>query len=111
MIYVNITELIGETPLLQLQRLPQTWGCVADILLKLEGLNPAKSVKDRIAISMITDAERSGLIQPGHSTIVEATSGNTGIGLAMVCAVKGYRLMVIMPEHMGMERKIGRAHV
>jgi cysteine synthase A len=86
-IYHDITELIGHTPLLRLNHLPQEMGCVAEIVLKMEGMNPAKSVKDRIAISMITEAEQAGLIQPHHSTIVEATSGNTGIGLAMVCAV------------------------
>lgn len=104
-IYANVTETIGRTPLVKLQRLPHQFGCVADIVLKLEGLNPAKSVKDRIAASMMAAAERAGLIQPGISTIVEATSGNTGIGLAMVCAAKGYRLILTMPEHMSRERQ------
>lgn len=104
-IYTNITEVIGRTSLVRLGRLPQKFGCLADLVLKLEGMNPAKSVKDRIAISMITQAERSGLIQPGVSTIVEATSGNTGIGLAMVCAAKGYRLILTMPENMSRERQ------
>ncbi len=104
-IYANITEIIGHTPLVRLQRLPQQFGCVAEIVLKLEGMNPAKSVKDRIAVSMIVEAERAGLIQPGISTIVEATSGNTGIGLAMVCAAKGYRLILTMPENMSRERQ------
>lgn len=104
-IYSDVTEIIGHTPLIQLQRLPQQAGCVADIVLKLEGLNPAKSVKDRIAISMLAEAERAGLIQPGVSTIVEATSGNTGIGLAMVCAAKGYHLILTMPGHMSQERQ------
>jgi cysteine synthase A len=104
-IYHDITEVIGHTPLLRLNRLPQEMGCVAEIVLKMEGMNPAKSVKDRIAISMITEAEQAGLIQPHHSTIIEATSGNTGIGLAMVCAVKGYRLILTMPENMSVERQ------
>ncbi|BAY30397.1 cysteine synthase [Nostoc carneum NIES-2107] len=104
-IYHDITEIVGHTPLVKLQRLPQLFGCVAEIVLKLEGMNPAKSVKDRIAISMMREAERTGLIQPGISTIVEATSGNTGIGLAMVCAAKGYRLILTMPENMSQERR------
>lgn len=104
-IYANITEIIGHTPLVQLQRLPQLFGCVAEIVLKLEGMNPAKSVKDRIAVSMMLEAEQAGLIQPGISTIVEATSGNTGIGLAMVCAAKGYRLILTMPDNMSRERQ------
>ncbi|APD47154.1 cysteine synthase A [Synechococcus sp. CS-602] len=104
-IYPSVLEVIGRTPLVQLQRLPRRWGCDADIVLKLEGLNPAQSVKDRIAASMIMEAENAGLIQPGISTIVEATSGNTGIGLAMVCAARGYRLILTMPEHMSRERQ------
>jgi len=104
-IYRDITEIIGQTPIVRLQQLPKQFGCVADIVLKLEGLNPAKSVKDRIAVSMITTAEEAGLIQPGVSTIIEATSGNTGIGLAMVCATKGYRLILTMPEHLSWERQ------
>jgi cysteine synthase A len=104
-IHSDITGTIGHTPLVRLQQLPQQYGCVADLVLKLEGMNPAKSVKDRIAVSMVTEAEHAGLIQPGVSTIVEATSGNTGIGLAMVCAARGYRLILTMPEHMSQERR------
>jgi cysteine synthase A len=105
LIHRDITAVVGHTPLVKLQRLPQQFGCVAEIVLKLEGMNPAKSVKDRIAVSMILEAEAAGLIQPGVSTIVEATSGNTGIGLAMVCAAKGYRLMLTMPANMSRERQ------
>ncbi|MGK7902489.1 MAG: cysteine synthase A [Hormoscilla sp.] len=104
-IYHNITETIGRTPLVQMQNLPKSSGCAAKIVLKLESMNPAKSVKDRIAISMITAAEKQGLITPGVSTIIEATSGNTGIGLAMVCAAKNYRLILTMPENMSRERQ------
>lgn len=104
-IYSNITEIIGHTPLIRLTNLSQKLGCVADIVLKLESFNPAKSIKDRIAISMINEAEKVGLIEPKVSTIIEATSGNTGIGLAMVCAAKGYRLILTMPENMSQERQ------
>ncbi|MDJ1180579.1 cysteine synthase A [Roseofilum sp. BLCC_M91] len=104
-IYQNITELIGATALVHLRHLPKQFNCQAEIVLKLEGLNPAKSVKDRIALSMITEAEQAGLITPGVSTIIEATSGNTGIGLAMVCAAKNYRLILTMPENMSRERQ------
>ncbi|MDB9493972.1 cysteine synthase A [Spirulina major CS-329] len=104
-IHPNITTTIRNTPLVRLQRLPHACGCHADVILKLEGMNPAKSVKDRIAVSMIQAAETAGLIQPGQSTIIEATSGNTGIGLAMVCAAKGYRLILTMPENMSHERQ------
>lgn len=104
-IYESITEIIGRTPLLRLQKLPQQVGCAADIVLKLESFNPAKSLKDRIAISLIQEAERAGLIEPGVSTLIEATSGNTGVSLAMACAVKGYRLILTMPENMSQERQ------
>jgi cysteine synthase A len=104
-IHHDMTTTVGHTPLLRLHRLPQQFGCGAELVLKLEGLNPAKSVKDRIAVSMVLEAEQVGLIQPGVSTIVEATSGNTGIGLAMVCAAKGYRLILTMPEQMSGERQ------
>ena len=98
----SVLELVGNTPLVRLNKLPKPGG--ATILAKLESLNPAGSVKDRIAVSMIGDAERRGLLRPG-STIVEPTSGNTGIGLAMVAAVRGYRLILTMPDDMSVERQ------
>lgn len=95
-------ELIGDTPLVELQRIPRHGS--ARILGKLESLNPGGSVKDRIALAMIDEAERSGRLKPGD-TIVEPTSGNTGIGLAVVAAIKGYRLILTMPEDMSVERR------
>jgi len=98
----SVLDLVGNTPLVRLNRLPGP-RC-AEVLGKLESVNPAGSVKDRIAVSMVEDAERKGLLAPG-TTIVEPTTGNTGIGLAMVAAVKGYRLILTMPEDMSLERR------
>lgn len=98
----SILELIGETPLVKLNRIVPEGA--ADVYLKLEAFNPGSSVKDRIALSMVEDAERTGKLKPGN-TIVEPTSGNTGIGLAMVAAAKGYRAILIMPDTMSLERR------
>ncbi|HXA15786.1 MAG TPA: cysteine synthase A [Thermoanaerobaculia bacterium] len=102
-IYNNITELIGSTPLVKLNRIVPAGAAEVDV--KLESFNPLSSVKDRIAISMVTEAEKAGELTPGKSTIVEATSGNTGIGLAFVAAAKGYRCVLVMPDTMSVERR------
>ena len=103
-IYTSADQLIGKTPLLELTHIEKKLGLKAKILAKLEYLNPAGSVKDRVAKAMIDDAEEKGLLKPG-SVIIEPTSGNTGIGLAAVAAARGYRIIIVMPETMSVERR------
>ena len=100
----QLTELIGNTPLLELNKYSKTKGLDTPLIAKVEYFNPGGSVKDRIALAMIEDAEQKGLLKPG-ATIIEPTSGNTGVGLALVAAVKGYRLILTMPETMSVERR------
>ena len=103
-IYDSLLSLVGHTPLLEVQHIAQVEGLKARLIVKLESFNPGGSVKDRVALSMIEDAERRGLLHPGV-VIIEPTSGNTGIGLAWVAAVKGYRLILTMPDTMSRERQ------
>ena len=103
-IYTSVDQLIGRTPLLELTRIEEAYHLKARILAKLEYLNPAGSVKDRVAKMMIEEAERTGRLGPG-SVIIEPTSGNTGIGLAAVAAARGYRIIIVMPETMSVERR------
>ena len=103
-IYASADELIGKTPMLQLKNAEKKLNLSSTVLAKLEYLNPAGSVKDRVALSMINDAEEKGILTP-DSVIIEPTSGNTGIGLAMVCAARNYRLIIVMPDSMSLERR------
>ena len=116
-VYQNITSLVGNTPLLELSTIEREENLEARVIVKLEYFNPGGSVKDRIALAMVEDAERRGALKPG-GTIIEPTSGNTGVGLAMVAAAKGYKAIIVMPDTMSQERRklikayeIGRAHV
>jgi len=101
----DITALVGQTPMVKLNRLPNEFNCKAEIIAKLESFNPTASVKDRIAGAMVKSAERQGTIKPGQTVLIEPTSGNTGIALAMVAAAKGYRLILTMPDTMSTERR------
>ena len=103
-IYTSADQLIGRTPLLELTHIEKKFGLNARILAKLEYFNPGGSVKDRVALAMIDDAEAKGALKPG-SVIIEPTSGNTGIGLASVAAARGYRIIIVMPETMSVERR------
>jgi cysteine synthase A len=104
-IFDSVADAIGDTPLVRMARMPQAAGVKADLLFKLEFLNPAGSVKDRIGVAMIDALEQQGRIKPGKTVLVEPTSGNTGIALAFVAAARGYRLILVMPESMSVERR------
>ena len=103
-IYKSVTELVGRTPLLEVQNIEEQLQLGAKVLVKLEYFNPAGSVKDRVALNMLEEAEKQGKIKPG-ATIIEPTSGNTGIGLASIAAAKGYKAVFVMPETMSIERR------
>ncbi|MEQ1614760.1 MAG: PLP-dependent cysteine synthase family protein, partial [Hyphomicrobiaceae bacterium] len=110
-VYNDITETIGQTPLVRLSKMTKAANSTAEILMKLEFFNPLNSVKDRIGVSMIDAAEAEGKIKPGITTLIEPTSGNTGVGLAFVAAQRGYKLILTMPESMSVERRKLLAHL